>query len=325
MTAAARAERLVNLVLCLLSSRQYLPAERIRRTVPGYGDAPSDEAFFRMFERDKAELRELGVPLETGRIPGFEAGDGYRIARRDYELPDIDLEPDEAAAVALAARLWDSPQLSGAANGALLKLRAAGVEVDTEPSVLVQPRVRATEPALTPLISAVQTGQVVTFSHRRHPAEQPAERILEPWGVVSWRGRWYVVGHDRDRDAVRCFRVSRIVGPVRAVGASGAVQRPLGVDLLKIVAGSAEPPAAAHTARLWLARGRGYGLRRRATVLDTMTVQDVSGDVVAVELPGHDVAARWIAGLGPDAVVLEPTELATAVRARLLAAAGSAG
>ena len=325
MTAAARAERLVNLVLCLLSSRQYLPAERIRRTVPGYADAPSDEAFFRTFERDKAELRELGVPLETGRIPGFEAGDGYRIARRDYELSDIDLEPDEAAAVALAARLWDSPQLSGAANGALLKLRAAGVEVDTEPSVLVQPRVRATEPALTPLISAVQAGQVVTFSHRRHPAEQPAERILEPWGVVSWRGRWYVVGHDRDRDAVRCFRVSRIVEPVRAVGASGAVQRPLGVDLLKIVAGSAEPPAAAHTARLWLAHGRAYGLRRRATVLDTMTVQDVSGDVVAVELPGHDVAARWIAGLGPDAVVLEPTELATAVRARLLAAAGSAG
>jgi len=134
-----------------------------------------------------------------------------------------------------------------------------------------------------------------------------------------------VVGHDRDRDAVRCFRVSRIVEPVRAVGASGAVQRPLGVDLLKIVAGSAEPPAAAHTARLWLAHGRAYGLRRRATVLDTMTVQDVSGDVVAVELPGHDVAARWIAGLGPDAVVLEPTELATAVRARLLAAAGSAG
>jgi len=325
VTAAARAERLINLVLCLLSSRQYLPAERIRRTVPGYADAPSDEAFFRMFERDKAELRELGVPLETGRIPGFEAGDGYRIARRDYELPDIDLEPDEAAAVALAARLWDSPQLADAANGCILKLRAAGVDVDTEPSVLVQPRVRATEPALTPLISAVQAGQVVTFSHRRRPAEQPAARILEPWGVVSWRGRWYVVGHDRDRDAVRCFRISRIAGPVRTVGPSGAVQRPPGVDLLKIVAGSAEPPPAAHTARLWLAHGRAYGLRRRATVLGTMTVDDVAGDVVTVELPGYDVAARWIAGLGPDAVVLEPAELATAVRDRLLAAAGSAG
>ncbi|HKR49043.1 MAG TPA: WYL domain-containing protein [Pseudonocardiaceae bacterium] len=320
----ARAERLVNLVLCLLSSRQYLPAERIRRIVPGYAEAPSDEAFFRMFERDKAELRELGVPLETGRTPGFDAGEGYRIARRDYELPDIDLEPDEAAAVALAARLWDSPQLAGAAHGAVRKLRAAGVEVDTEPSMAVEPRVRAAEPALTPLISAVQAGQTVTFLHRKHPATEPAARTLEPWGVVSWRGRWYVVGHDQDRDATRCFRVSRIVGTVRPIGAPGAVRRPEGLDLLKIVAGSAEPPPVAHTARIWLADGRAHGLRRHATVLGSMTVDGVRGDLVAVQLPGYNVAARWIAGLGPDAVVVEPIELADAVRVRLLAAAGSA-
>lgn len=321
--SAARAERLVNLVICLLSSRQYLPAERIRRIVPGYADARTDEAFFRMFERDKSELRELGVPLETGRTPGFEAGEGYRIARRDYELPDIDLEPDEAAAVALAARLWDSPQLAGAAHGALLKLRAAGVEVDPEPSMVVQPRVRATEPALIPLITAVQAGQAVTFPHRKHPAAPPTPRTLEPWGVVSWRGRWYVVGHDRDRAATRCFRISRIVGPVRTVGRPGAVQRPVDVDLLKIVAGSAEPPPVAHTARLWLATGRANGLRRYAKVLGGMVLDGVAGDVVAVDLPGQDVAARWIAGLGPDAVVLEPAELAAAVRARLLAAAGN--
>ncbi|MGH3853835.1 MAG: helix-turn-helix transcriptional regulator [Pseudonocardiaceae bacterium] len=317
--SAARAERLVNLVLCLLSSQQYLPADRIRWIVPGYADAPSDEAFFRMFERDKAELRELGVPLETGMAPGFDSGEGYRIARRDYELPDIDLEPEEAAAVALAARLWDSPQLAGAAHGAVLKLRAAGVEVDTEPVALVQPRVRASEPALIPLISAVQAGQVVTFPHRKHPAVQPTARTLEPWGVVSWRGRWYVVGHDRDREATRCFRVSRITGPVRAVGALGVVRRPAGADLLTIVAGSAQPPPMTHPARLWLAQGRAHGLRRHAMVHGAMTLDGVAGDVVAVELPGHDIAARWIAGLGPDAVVLEPAELAAAVRARLTA------
>jgi proteasome accessory factor B len=308
----------------LLSSRQYLPAERIRQIVPGYADTPSDEAFFRMFERDKAELRELGVPLETGRSPGFEAGEGYRITRRDYELPDIDLEPDEATAVALAARLWDSPQLAGAAHGALLKLRAAGVEVDPEPSMVVQPRVRAADPALIPLITAVQAGQAVSFPHRKRPAAPPTERAVEPWGVVSWRGRWYVVGHDRDREATRCFRVSRIVGPVRTVGPPGAVRRPPEVDLLKIVAGSAEPPPVAHAARLWLASGRANGLRRYARVLGEMVLDGVAGDVVAVELPGHDVATRWIAGLGPDAVVLEPAELAAAVRARLLAAAGNA-
>ncbi|MGH3980213.1 MAG: helix-turn-helix transcriptional regulator [Pseudonocardiaceae bacterium] len=318
--SSARAERLVNLVLCLLSTRQYLTAERIRRIVPGYADAPSDEAFFRMFERDKAELRDLGVPLETGSAE-LEPVEGYRIARRDYELPDITLEPDEAAAVALAARLWDSPELAGAAQGALLKLRAAGVDVSTEPAA-VQPRVRASEPALTPLISAVQDGQTVTFAHRRHPAAGPLQRTLEPWGVVSWRGRWYVAGHDRDRGATRCFRLSRIVGPVRAIGPAGTVQRPDGVDLLEIVAGSAEPPPAAHTARLWLADGHAYGLRRQARVVGRLALDGVGGDLVQVELPATDVAARWIAGHGPDAVVIEPAALATAVRSRLLAAAG---
>ena len=150
----------MNLVLCLLSTRQFLPAEKIRATVPGYADTATDEAFFRMFERDKTELRELGVPLETGRNSGFDTADGYRIARHDYELGEIDLEPDEAAAVALAARLWDTPGLAGAAHGAVLKLRAAGVEVD-ETGGPVQARVRAVEPAFGPLLAAVQAGQVV--------------------------------------------------------------------------------------------------------------------------------------------------------------------
>jgi len=316
---------LVNLVLCLLSSRQFLSAERIRRIVPGYADAPSDEAFFRMFERDKAELRELGVPVETGRTATSDTGEGYRIARRNYELPDINLEPDEAAAVALAARLWDSPQLAGAAHGAVLKLRAAGVDVDTDHPVAVEPRVRAVDPALPPLISAVQARQVVTFRHRRHPAADPAARTLEPWGVVSWRGRWYVVGHDQDRQATRCFRLSRIVGPVRATGPPGAVRPPVGVNLLEIVAGCAEPPSGTHPARLWLAEGRAQGLRRRGTVLAMLTVGGVAGGLVQVQLPSSDVAARWIAGHGPDAVVLAPTSLADAVRARLRAAAERAG
>ena len=84
--AARRAERLVNLVICLLSTRQFLTAERIRDAVPGYeagdGSKATDEAFKRMFERDKAELRELGIPLETGRNSHFDSEDGYRIKRR---------------------------------------------------------------------------------------------------------------------------------------------------------------------------------------------------------------------------------------------------
>jgi proteasome accessory factor B len=322
--STARAERLVNLVLCLLSTRQYLTADRIRTIVAGYADTPSDDAFFRMFERDKAELRDLAVPLETGRNSVFDTVDGYRIARRDYELPDIDLEPDEAAAVALAARLWDSPDLAGAARGALLKLRAAGVDVHDEDSP-VQPRVRAAGPAFGTLLAAVQAGRAVTFEYRRHPADAVHQRTLEPWGVVSWKGRWYVAGHDRDRAAPRCFRLSRIVGDVRAIGPAGAVRRPDGLDLLAMVGTSSwqhDDHTPSGTARLWLAAGRALGLRRRARPLGQVTLAGVPGDLVEIDMHWPDTAARWIAGHGPDAVVVEPEWLREMVLSRLTAAAG---
>ncbi|MGH3518682.1 MAG: helix-turn-helix transcriptional regulator [Haloechinothrix sp.] len=315
--STARAERLVNLVLALLSTRQYLPAERIRGIVPGYADAPSDDAFFRMFERDKVELRELGIPMEVGRNSAFDSVDGYRIARRDYELGDIELAPDEAAAVGLAVRLWDSPEFTGQAQGALVKLRAAGVEVDQSSSAPVQPRVR-TEPAFAPLVAAVQSGQVVQFSYRRSGSPERMTRTVEPWGVVSWRGRWYVVGHDRDRAAQRCFRLSRVVGDVRAIGAPGVVHRPDGVNLLEFVAGSGEhdqvPPT---TARLWAAHGKAAGIRRSATVVGQRSIDGVSGDELEIDVYFPEGAAKWIAGHGPDVLVLEPDVLAKAVRARL--------
>ncbi|GAA0514373.1 WYL domain-containing protein [Saccharopolyspora subtropica] len=307
--ATARAERLVNLVLCLLSTRQYLTAERIRAIVPGYAGAPTDEAFFRTFERDKAELRDLGIPLETGRNSAFDTTDGYRIARRDYELGDIDLEPDEAAAVALAVRLWDSPEFTAAARGALLKLRAAGVDVDERASAGVEPKVRTSEPAFAPLLAAVQAGRVVEFDYRRPSSPEAHRRTVEPWGVVSWRGRWYLVGHDRDRQAPRCFRLSRILGEVRAVGAAGQVQRPPDTDLLRFVAGEQREPPPSTLARVWVADGRAHGLRRRARVVGAMELAGDRGDVLELELSYPESAASWIAGYGPDVAVLEPDTL----------------
>lgn len=322
--SSARAERLVNLVLCLLSTRQFLPAERIRSIVPGYADAPTDEAFFRMFERDKNELRELGVPLESGRGL-LDTADGYRIARQDYELGEIDLEPDEAAAVALATRLWDSPELAGPARGALVKLRAAGVEVD-EDAGRVQPLVRGGEPAFAPLLSAVQAGRAVTFDHRRGgPAGEVVRRTVEPWGVVSSRGRWYLVGHDRDRDAPRSFRVSRILDPVRPIGPAGAVTVPEGVDLLAMVRHTVEPPPITGTARVWVAAGRAHGLRRLGRIVGPRTLHGRRGDELELDLRSVETVARWLAGHGPDVAALGPGSLVEAVRARWAAAAAAHG
>ncbi len=323
--APVRAERLVNLVLCLLSTRQYLTAERIRGIVPGYRNAPSDEAFFRMFERDKAELRDLGIPLETGRNSYFDTADGYRIARRDYELGDIDLEPDEAAAVALAARLWESPEFTAAAQGALLKLRAAGVDVDERAPVAVEPKVHTAEPAFGPLLAAVQAGRVVTFDYRRSGSTQTRRRTVEPWGVVSWRGRWYLVGHDQDRGARRVFRLSRVDGQPVATGPDGAAQPPADIDLLAVVAGDDRGAPTSTTARLWVAAGKAQGLRRKATTVGRYEIDGVDGDVVKLDLQYPESATGWIAGFGPDVVVLEPDTLRKAVSESHLAVLGKPG
>lgn len=320
--SSARAERLVNLVLCLLSTRQFLTAERIRSIVPGYDDAPTDEAFFRMFERDKNELRELGVPLETGRTSTFDSVDGYRVARSDYELGEIDLEPAEAAAVALASRLWDSPELAGPAHGALLKLRAAGVEVD-EDQGRVQPRVVTADPAFGPLVAAVQAGRAVTFTYRRGGETGAQRRTVEPWGVVSWRGRWYLVGHDRDRDAPRSFRVSRISEPIRATGPAGAVRVPPGLDLTAMVRTNVEPPPVTGTARVWVAAGRAHGLRRLAREVGPLTHRGRPGDELEMDLRSVETVARWLSGHGPDVVVLGPQALIAAVRRSWAAAAAA--
>ena len=125
-----RTERLLSIVVLLLSTRRYLTAEEIRAAVYGYPE--QYDAFKRMFERDKEELRELGIPLETGLNNALDEEPGYRISRQDYELPEIQLEPDEAAVLGIALRVWQSAELAGAAAGALLKLKAAGLPDDED-------------------------------------------------------------------------------------------------------------------------------------------------------------------------------------------------
>ncbi|HEV7654336.1 MAG TPA: WYL domain-containing protein [Mycobacteriales bacterium] len=321
--SSRRAERLVNLVLCLLSTRQFLTAERIRTAVPGYepddGSTRADDAFKRMFERDKSELRELGVPLETGRTSIFDTEEGYRIARRDYELPAVSLEPDEAAAVGLAARLWQSAELADAARGALLKLRAGGVDVEPARTLDVEPRVDAAEEALHPCLDAVQAGRAVRFAYRKYGGEE-SQREVEPWGVVSWRGRWYLVGHDRGREAARCFRLSRVVGAVRPVGPDGAVKVPTGIDLVEYVV-AAEPQRFTRTARVRVRAGQGTWLRK---ISSTVTPGQRGSDWDGLEI-GYD-DPEWLADRvarqGAAAVVDGPPEVRDAVVRRLRAQAG---
>jgi proteasome accessory factor B len=328
--ATSKVERLVNLVIALLSTRGYLTAEKIRTSVAGYSDSPSVEAFSRMFERDKNELRDLGVPLEVGRVSALDPSEGYRINRDAYSLPPVELTADEAAAVAVATQLWESPELITATQGALLKLRAAGVDVDpldigaqvAIASPAGVPGLRGSEDVLGILLSAIDSRQAVQFPHRPSRAEPYTTRTVEPWGVVTEKGRWYLVGHDRDRDDTRTFRLSRISAEVEPIGPPGAVTVPDHVDLRKIVADSVAETPTGVQATVWVADGRATALRRAGTSAGARQLGGRGGEVIALDIGSADRLARDIAGYGADAVVLEPPSLREDVLARLRAHAG---
>jgi proteasome accessory factor B len=326
--AISKVERLMNLVIALLSTRSFITAERIRQTVYGYPEDASDEAFSRMFERDKNELRDLGIPLETGRVSSTDPTEGYRINREAYALPPVELTPDEAAAVAVATQLWESPELITATQSALLKLRAAGIDiepVDAAPAITstgALPGLRGSEDVLGILLSAIDSGRVVQFPHRPARTAPYTTRTVEPWGVLTHRGRWYLVGHDRDRNDVRTFRLSRIGAEVTPIGPAGAVTRPEGVDLRAIVERVVSEWPSAGQARVWLAEGRATALRRQATASQPQELDGRAGDVITIDIGMVDRLAREIASYGPDAVALEPESLREDVIARLKAQAG---
>jgi proteasome accessory factor B len=296
-----KTERLLNLVVCLLATRRYLTAEQIRHAVPGYPDGA--EAFKRMFERDKEELRELGVPLETGSDGDEELG--YRIQRQAYELPEIQLTPDEAAVLGLAARVWQRASLAEAASGALLKLRAAGVDTDVAGSLGIEPRVDTHEPAFPALWRAVRDRRPVTFEYQGVGRSAPQRRHLEPWGVVSRRGRWYVAGHDRDRGEVRVFRLSRILGDVAPDGQPGTVTVPPGADVREIVTSTGGPSPDRRTAVVRLRRDAAYGIRRWAAGIRR---DDDEWDLAELSFADVEWLADYLAGFADDVVVLDPPD-----------------
>jgi proteasome accessory factor B len=317
----AKSERLMNLVICLLVARGYVPKSRIRNVVGGYGDQ-SDEAFDRMFERDKDELREVGIPIETGSNDPFGDDEpGYRISRQEFELPEIQLEPDEAAVVGLAARVWQHSGLAAATSNAMVKLKAAGVEADTRALGAVEPRVGGEEPAFWPLWEAVRDRRPVRFPHRKVSSSTSMERHLRPWSVLSWHGRWYVLGFDTDRGDARMFRLSRIVGDVKADGETGSYDVPP-PDEVRAAASALAPaePRDLPTATLKVRDGSGHTLRRRA--VDVRPAAEPGWDLVAVKYSSVLRLAEDVATHGADVVALEPEELRKQVIAWLRDVAG---
>jgi proteasome accessory factor B len=310
---AKKSERLMNLTISLLVARTFIPKDRIRQAVEGYHGL-GDDAFDRMFDRDKEELRILGVPIEVGPVEkGFDDDVGYRIRRDRFELPEISLEADEAAVLGLAARVWQHARMASATTQGLRKLRAGGIDVDESALAILEPQLATVEPAFDAIFDAVTGRQPIEFSHRSGGQQEPMLRHLQPWGILSWHGHWYVVGLDLDREAERMFRVSRITGEVRPFGPPQSYEPPADLDL-RALASSLAPPHPHHEATLRVRSGAGDSLRRRAqhsNVLDELWTELVvpyaSGQSLADELLSY----------GPDVIVISPAEVRDDVVRRL--------
>jgi proteasome accessory factor B len=313
--AVQKSERLLNLLIMLLVQRRYVAKERIREIIyPGSGV----DAFEKMFERDKDELRSLGVPIEVGNLDAyFDDEPGYRIRPDEFGLPEISLEPDEASVLGLAGKVWEHARLADATSEAVRKLSAAGVPLDVARLDVIQPRLDADEPAFDVFWEATLERMPVVFEYRR--ASQPvATRHLQPWGLVRYSGRWYVVGFDIDRQGERVFRLSRVEGEPRRDGAPGSFEVPAGTDVRQ-VAQRLAPARLTEPAVVLVREGAGWGLRRKADAIETGVVgPDGEAGWDRLELSRADLSDE-VLSYGPDAYVVSPDWLRNQLVTRLRA------
>lgn len=308
----------MNLVMTLLWTRRPLRRHELRRTVEQYRLAPSDEAFERMFERDKDELRELGVPLQTVESDAFFDDEvGYRIRSDDYVLPEIEFETDELVVLGLAARTWSHGTLGGAAAQALRKLQASQPDTDDTPAGLVEPRLGTSEPTFPDILRAVQELREIRFDYRRADATQVQPRRVQPWLLSSIRGHWYLTGLDLDREEQRVFRLSRIMGPVTRQGRPGAYAIPPDARPADLARASVQQEAAPEV-EVSVATGAGAGLRRSAEVVareegwDRLRVRALPREAVVTEIAALLTATRRVA---PDDLRADVLAHLEAVRA----------
>lgn len=325
------AARLLNLVIALMNTGARMTKDEIRTSVAGYDATASPEAFERMFERDKDALRDLGVPIITVETGGHAEEIGYRIDKDSYALDEVDLTPAELGVLSLAAQFWQDAAVAVDTTRALTKLRSVGEMGTGTPGEAADsvaglaPRVRSVSAAYEPILEAILARKVVTFTYRAASTGQVRRRTVEPWKVVVRDGGWYLLGHDRDRDAARSFRLTRIEGSVKAIGPGEAFTVPADLDVDELVGGS--PLGPERMALLALRPERASALRARGSaapqVPSNPSVARAVADREVVEVPytsAHALADE-IAGYGEAVLVLDPPELREHVLERLRAAA----
>ncbi|WIB66047.1 WYL domain-containing protein [Curtobacterium sp. MCBD17_035] len=319
-------ERLFSLVLALLSTESGLTKGEILANVQGYrqrytpgGDNASLE---RQFERDKDDVRELGVPLETIETPGATGNNQtlrYRIPKGEYDLPeDVRFTPDESALLSLAAMAWREGALSADSRRALLKLRSVGGTDDDGEDALADgravdayaPRLRARDAAFEPLRAALDRAAAVRFDYITPGSTKARTRQVAPLALVQHGGRWMLAAHEFATDSDKNYLLSRVVGPVTTYEVG---QHEAPADAGERALAELDRVWANRTATIQVATGSDAE-RRLARRRGTTT--DADGRLV-LHFVDPQILAEELAAFGPEVRVVEPSAVRDLVCARL--------
>ena len=296
LTVSRKSERLVNLTIALLATKRYLTKSEIFRTVEGYEGAP--EAMERMFERDKDDLRSLGISIELGTFdPIFEDDAGYRITPSSYQLNLGELDGTDIALLSLAATAWSGAALERESTSALIKLASMGIESDSEALSLLTPQVSVTDQNFTLITEAIVRRSEIEFEYVSADLSSQQRKIL-PYSMRGQSGSWYLVGLDRGKDSLRTFRLDRIVSEV-------SVSKKVNTFDIPELITNQPADESKDFAVLRIRKNRGHQLRSLGTLLEL----GEEWDEIRLSIVDESWLVRTILWHRDDVVVLEPSAL----------------
>ena len=297
-----KTERLVNLTIALLATKRFLTKSEIFRTIDGYEGAPESKE--RMFERDKDDLRKLGIEIEVGSFdPLFEDEAGYRIKSESYQFQLRGLSGMDITLLSLAAKAWRGAALDSAALSVLIKLQAMGVASDLESIPELAPALDDGDQNLSLLITSLSSRQAVSFFYRSENLGID-KRSIAPYAVVSKYGHWYLVGQDLDKFEVRSFRLDRMTTEIIKIGKSAAYEIPTDFKAINHL----DAPSIKESALLYLRDDRALSIRNRGFATSD-AVAPPGWQAFKISFSDEDRFLEEILWFGDDVVVLSPQSM----------------
>lgn len=298
-TVSRKSERLVNLTIALLATKRYLTKTEIFNSVDGYEGTPETKE--RMFERDKDDLRSLGIDIEVGSFdPLFNDEAGYKIKQEKYQFELGDITSIEISLLSLAAEAWQEASFGDVAQKALLKLRSIGIPSDELSIPGTVHKLNDGGQDLSLLTKAIAQSQRLAFSYLDSNLSSKMRSVV-PIALSTRNGFWYLSGVDQDTQEIRTFRVDRIRGSITASEGPPDFQTPTGFDPSRALS----EPSTNDFALIDVRVGKASSLRTLA--ISTQSLGE--WDQITIPILNLDSLCSIVLWHGPDALVQEPAEL----------------